>query len=54
MYGSDAGKTQKWLGVPSALIGIPVMFSHNVPEICTLKGIETAAELIYQYLKNIK
>jgi putative aminopeptidase FrvX len=54
MYGSDAGKTQKWLGVPSALIGIPVMFSHNVPEICTLNAIETAAELIYQYLKSIK
>ncbi len=51
-YGSDAGKAQKWLGIPSALVGIPVMFSHNVPEISTLDGIEQAAELIYQYLKN--
>ncbi len=53
-YGSDAGKAQKWLGVPSALIGIPTMFSHNVPEICTLSGIEQTAELIFQYLKSLK
>ncbi|MBY8982078.1 MAG: hypothetical protein KGD57_03955, partial [Candidatus Lokiarchaeota archaeon] len=53
-YGSDAGKTQKWLGIPSALIGIPTKFSHNVPEISTLSGIKNTAELIYRYLKNIK
>ncbi|MFX1238487.1 MAG: hypothetical protein ACFFAS_12015 [Promethearchaeota archaeon] len=53
-YGSDAGKSQKWLGVPSALIGIPTMFSHNVPEISTLKGIETTANLILRYLKTLK
>ncbi|MFX1338355.1 MAG: M42 family metallopeptidase [Promethearchaeota archaeon] len=53
-YGSDAGKTQKWLGIPSALIGIPVKFSHNVPEISTLSGIEAAAELIYQYIRSLK
>jgi putative aminopeptidase FrvX len=52
-YGSDAGKSQKWLGIPSALIGIPTMFSHNVPEISTLSGIEAAAELIFQYLKSL-
>ncbi len=51
-YGSDAGKAQKWLGIPSVLIGIPIMYSHNVPEVSTLSGIEDAAELIYQYLKN--
>jgi len=51
-YGSDAGKAQKWLGIPSVLIGIPIMYSHNVPEISTLSGIEEAAELIYQYLVN--
>ena len=51
-YGSDAGKAQKWLGIPSVLIGIPIMYSHNVPEISTLSGIEEAAELIYQYLKS--
>lgn len=51
-YGSDAGKTQKWLGIPSALVGIPTMFAHNVPEISTLDGIEQAAELIYHYLRN--
>jgi putative aminopeptidase FrvX len=54
MYGSDAGKTQKWLGIPSALIGIPVKFSHNVPEISTLSGIEATAELIYHYIRNLK
>ncbi len=53
-YGSDAGKSQKWLGVPSALIGIPTMFSHNVPEVSTLSGIEATAELIFQYLKHLK
>jgi putative aminopeptidase FrvX len=51
-YGSDAGKAQKWLGIPSVLIGIPIMYSHNVPEISTLDGIEQAAELIYHYLKS--
>ncbi|NVM36141.1 MAG: hypothetical protein HWN81_11145 [Candidatus Lokiarchaeota archaeon] len=51
-YGSDAGKAQKWLGIPSALVGIPTMFAHNVPEISTLDGIEATAELIYQYLKS--
>ncbi|MFW9820822.1 MAG: M42 family metallopeptidase [Candidatus Thorarchaeota archaeon] len=51
-YGSDAGKAQKWLGIPSALVGIPSMFSHNVPEISTLDGIEEAVELIFQYLKS--
>ncbi|MFO7797707.1 MAG: hypothetical protein ACQERB_16705 [Promethearchaeati archaeon] len=51
-YGSDAGKTQKWLGLPSALIGIPTKFSHNVPEISTLSGIVAAAELILHYLKE--
>ncbi|MFW9876284.1 MAG: M42 family metallopeptidase [Candidatus Thorarchaeota archaeon] len=49
-YGSDAGKVQKWLGIPSALVGIPTMYAHNVPEISTLMGIEQATELIYQYL----
>lgn len=53
-YGSDAGKAQKWLGIPSALIGIPTMFSHNVPEISTLTGIESTAELIYRYLKSFE
>lgn len=53
-YGSDAGITQKWLGIPSALIGIPVKFSHNVPEISTLSGIEAAVELIYQYIRSLK
>ena len=53
-YGSDAGKAQKWLGIPSALIGIPTMYSHNVPEICTLNGINDASELIFQYLKSLK
>jgi putative aminopeptidase FrvX len=53
-YGSDAGQAQKWLGIPSALVGIPAMFVHNVPEISTLSGIESAAELIYQYLRNQK
>jgi putative aminopeptidase FrvX len=52
-YGSDAGKSQKWLGIPSALIGIPTMYSHNVPEISTLSGIDAAAELIFQYLRTI-
>ena len=51
-YGSDAGKAQKWLGIPSTLIGIPAMFAHNVPEISTLTGIEAAVELIYHYLKS--
>jgi putative aminopeptidase FrvX len=54
MYGSDAGKTQKWLGIPSALVGIPVKYSHNVPEISTLSGIELAAELMYQYIRSLK
>jgi putative aminopeptidase FrvX len=53
-YGSDAGKAQKWLGIPSALIGIPVMFSHNVPEISSLTQINSAAMLIFEYLKNKK
>lgn len=53
-YGSDAGKAQKWLGIPSALIGIPTMYSHNVPEICTLGGIKAAAGLIFSYLKSLK
>ncbi len=53
-YGSDAGKGQKWLGIPSALIGIPILFSHNVPEISTLSGIESAAKLIFQYIKTLK
>ncbi|MFX1418196.1 MAG: M42 family metallopeptidase [Promethearchaeota archaeon] len=51
-YGSDAGKAQKWLGIPSALVGIPTMFAHNVPEVSNLKSIEEAAELIYQFLIN--
>ncbi|MFX1380080.1 MAG: M42 family metallopeptidase [Promethearchaeota archaeon] len=51
-YGSDAGKAQKWLGIPSALVGIPAMFTHNVPEISTLSGIEEAVELIFQYLRR--
>ena len=53
-YGSDAGKAQKWSGIPSALLGIPVMFSHNVPEVSTLEGIENTANLIMQYLKTLK
>ncbi len=53
-YGSDAGKAQKWLGISAALIGIPTMFSHNVPEISTLSGIEAAAELVFHYLKSQK
>jgi putative aminopeptidase FrvX len=52
-YGSDAGNAQKWLGIPSILVGIPVLYSHNVPEISTLSGIEAAATLIHNYLKNL-
>jgi len=52
-YGSDAGNAQKWLGIPSILVGIPVLYSHNVPEISTLSGIEAAATLIFNYLKNL-
>jgi putative aminopeptidase FrvX len=51
-YGSDAGKVQKWLGIPSALVGIPAMFSHNVPEVSTIDGIKDAVELIFQYLRS--
>ncbi|MFX0024328.1 MAG: M42 family metallopeptidase [Candidatus Hermodarchaeota archaeon] len=51
-YGSDAGKAQKWLGIPSVLVGIPVMFAHNVPEISTLDGIKDTVELIFQYLRS--
>ncbi|MFX0073145.1 MAG: M42 family metallopeptidase [Candidatus Hermodarchaeota archaeon] len=54
MYGSDAGKAQKWLGIPSVLIGIPVKFSHNVPEITSISQIEAAAELILHYIKSLK
>ncbi len=53
-YGSDAGKAQKWLGNPSVLIGIPSLFSHNVPEVCSLEEIQSAANLIFQYLKSLK
>ena len=53
-YGSDAGKAQKWLGIPSALIGIPTMYSHNVPEVSSLNEIERAAELIYHYIKQLE
>lgn len=53
-YGSDAGKAQKWHGIPSALIGIPTMFSHNVPEITSLKDIDITAELVFQYIKSLK
>ncbi|MFX0002563.1 MAG: M42 family metallopeptidase [Candidatus Hodarchaeota archaeon] len=53
-YGSDAGKAQKWLGIPSALVGIPSMFAHNVPEISTLDGIAQASKLIFQYLMSQK
>jgi len=53
-YGSDAGKTQKWLGISSILIGIPIKYSHNVPEVSNLQSIEKAAELVYQYLKAHK
>ena len=52
-YGSDAGKTQKWLGISSALLGIPTMFSHNVPEISTIAGIKKTAELIFEYIKKL-
>jgi putative aminopeptidase FrvX len=52
-YGSDAGNAQKWLGIPSILVGIPVLYSHNVPEISTLSGIEAAATLIINYLKSL-
>jgi len=51
-YGSDAGTAQKWLGIPSVLVGIPTMFAHNVPEISTLSGIEEAVDLIYNYLSS--
>ncbi len=53
-YSSDAGKAQKWLGIPSVLIGIPTIYSHNVPEVCSLSEIDAAAELIYHYIKQLK
>ncbi len=53
-YGSDGGKAQKWSGIPSVLIGIPVMFSHNVPEVSTLNGIDKTADLLVNYLKSLK
>jgi len=53
-YGSDAGTAQKWLGISSILIGIPIKYSHNVPEVSNLNSIEQAAELVYQYLRDQK
>ncbi|MBD3197108.1 MAG: hypothetical protein GF317_18785 [Candidatus Lokiarchaeota archaeon] len=52
-YGSDAGKAQKWLGIPAVLIGVPTMFSHNVPELSSLNQISNTAKLLLNYLKSL-
>jgi putative aminopeptidase FrvX len=52
-YGSDAGKAQKWLGIPAVLIGVPTMFSHNVPELSSLNQISNTAKLLLSYLKSL-
>lgn len=51
-YGSESGVAQEEFGIPSALIAIPTLTLHNVPEISTLTGIIKTAELIIGWLKE--
>jgi len=51
-YGSDAGHVQDVLGIPAVLLGIPVLFSHNVPEVSRLDAIRNCAQLVLEWLKQ--
>jgi endoglucanase len=49
-YGSDAGRIQAHYGIPSILIGVPLLNGHNNAEIIALSEIGKAADLIWAWL----
>lgn len=51
-YGSDAGILQKEFGIPSVLIGIPMLAGHNNLELIALSEIGKAADLIWTWLEK--
>ncbi len=51
-YGSDSGHIQEALGIQAVLLGIPTLFSHNVPEVSRLDAIRNCAHLIIEWLKH--
>jgi putative aminopeptidase FrvX len=51
-YGSDSGCVQEALGIQAVLLGIPTLFSHNVPEVSRLDAIRNCAHLILEWLKH--
>ncbi len=51
-YGSDSGHAQEALGVQAVLLGIPSLFSHNVPEVSRLDAIRNCAQLVIEWLKH--
>lgn len=51
-YGSDAGILQKEFGVPSVLIGIPMLAGHNNLELIALSEIGKASDLIWTWLEQ--
>ncbi|MHA1731791.1 MAG: M20/M25/M40 family metallo-hydrolase [Promethearchaeota archaeon] len=51
-YGSDAAHVQVTLGIPANLIGIPTLFSHNVPEVTSLEEVENCANLVTSWIRE--
>ncbi len=53
--GTDAWEIQvSGLGVKTALVSVPLRYMHSNYEVCSLKDIESAAELISMFLINLK
>jgi endoglucanase len=51
-YGSDAGLMQREFGIPSVLLGIPMLAGHNNLEIIALSQVGETVDLISAYLKR--
>ncbi len=51
-YGSDSGHAQEALGIQAVLLGIPTLFSHNVPEVSRLDAIRNCAQLVIEWMKH--
>ncbi len=51
-YGSDAAHVQISQGIPGNLLTIPTLFSHNVPEVTSLREIQDCARLLVAWVKK--
>ncbi len=53
-YGSDSGKIQQTLGIPSILLAVPMLAGHNIPEVVSIAEIQKCTNLLIKWIQRNK